>query len=297
MAFISESEVHLSDLKMTTRCIEEGDQGTVLLFLHGNPDNADEWKPVMERLRASYRCLAPDLPGYGRRGKTYELPASFDYSVASQVKYLNAFLQAKGITERLTLVVHDIGGMMGIAWAAENLGRLNGIVYTNTVAFAGFDWFPIARRWGTPGLVASLSMRALAPFGGHLFGTGEAVLFKKIFAQDAPQLDQEQVERFAYNFALNPIAKRTALRQFRRMIQADSFQDYDAKLRSIAEAVPAWVIWGDRDPYVPSHYRNAFAVPEERVKLLSGVGHWVPIVAPEEIAKAVRQLNEAPTPK
>jgi pimeloyl-ACP methyl ester carboxylesterase len=83
MVFTSESEVYLSDLKMTTRCIEEGDQGPILLFLHGNPDNADEWKKVMELLRGSYRCLAPDLPGYGRRGKTHELPVNFDYSVAS----------------------------------------------------------------------------------------------------------------------------------------------------------------------------------------------------------------------
>ncbi len=291
MVFTSESEVHLSELNMTTRCIEEGDQGPLLLFLHGNPDNADEWKRVMERLRDSYRCLAPDLPGYGRKGKTNELPASFDYSIASQVKYLNALLKAKDITERLTLVVHDVGGMMGIPRAAENIGQLNGIVYTNSVAFVGFDWFPIARRWGSAGPVGNLYMRALAPLDGHLFGTGEALLFKRIFAQDSPQLDQEEIERFAYDFALNPIAKHSTLRQFRQMIQADFFQGYEKMLRSIAEAVPARVVWGDKDPYVSSRYSNAFAVSEERVKILSGVGHWVPLVAPEEIAKAVRQLN------
>jgi pimeloyl-ACP methyl ester carboxylesterase len=207
------------------------------------------------------------------------------------VKYLSALLQAKGITERLTLVVHDVGGMMGIPWAAENVGQLNGIVYTNTVAFAGFNWFPIARRWGKPGLASNLSMNALAPFGGHLFGTGEALLFKKLFAQASPQLDQEQVERFAYDFALNPIVKRSTLRQFQQMTQAGFFQGYDTMLRSISEAVPAWVVWGDPDPYVPSRYRHAFAVPEERVKILSGVGHWVPLVAPEEVARVIRQLH------
>ncbi len=291
MAVSLESEVHLSSLQMTTRYIEEGDQGPLLLFLHGNPDNADEWKPVIEKLKGSYRCLAPDLPGYGRNGKTYKLPASFDYRVPSQVAYVKAFLQAKGITERLTLVVHDIGGMMGIPWAAENLGQLNGIVYTNTVAFAGFRWFPIARRWGSGGLLAALSMRALAPFDGHLFGIHEAALFKRLLTRDSPQLDQAQIERFARDFALNPIAKQSTLRQFQPMIQAHFLEGYGGLLRRIADAVPARVVWGDQDPYIPSHYSSAFEVPPERVKMLAGVGHWVPLVAPTEIAQAVRQVN------
>lgn len=286
-----ESEVHLPSLQVTTRSIEEGDRGPLVLFLHGNPDNADEWRPVIAKLKGSYRCLAPDLPGYGRNGKTSPLPASFDYKAPSQVAYVKAFLEAKGITERLTLVVHDIGGVMGIPWAAENRDQLNGIVYTNTVAFAGFRWFSLARRWGSGGLRAALSMRVLAPFDGHLFGTREASLFKRVFAHDSPQLDQAQIERFAHDFALNPIAKQTTLRHFRQMTQANFFEGYDAMVRKIAEAVPVWVVWGDQDPYVPSHYSSAFGASPERVKMLAGVGHWVPLVAPEEIAQAVRQVN------
>src|SRR2546423_3637507 len=48
--------------------IQIADQGTGVptLLLHGIFDSADTWRGVTERLQANYRCLAPDLPGFGR---------------------------------------------------------------------------------------------------------------------------------------------------------------------------------------------------------------------------------------
>jgi pimeloyl-ACP methyl ester carboxylesterase len=42
---------------------------------------------------------------------------SFDYSVASQVAFVDELLSALEISEPVLLIVHDIGGVMGIAWA------------------------------------------------------------------------------------------------------------------------------------------------------------------------------------
>src|SRR5215510_6778132 len=94
------------------RTLDEG-QGPVALCSHGNPDNADEYAPLIRLLRGQFRCIAPDLPGYGRRERSYPLPGDFDYSVRAQVKFLESFLDQLQIHEPLTLVVHDIGGIMG----------------------------------------------------------------------------------------------------------------------------------------------------------------------------------------
>src|SRR6266849_279328 len=102
------------------RVLEEG-SGPILLLLHGNPDNADEWKNLINLLKGSFRCIAPDLPGYGRRNSTYPLPESFDYSVEAQVKFVDALLAQFYIPDKITLVVHDIGGFMGVPWAARNI--------------------------------------------------------------------------------------------------------------------------------------------------------------------------------
>ena len=44
------------------RTIDEG-QGQTVLLLHGNPDNADEWRTLIDLLKEQFRGVAPDLPG------------------------------------------------------------------------------------------------------------------------------------------------------------------------------------------------------------------------------------------
>lgn len=45
--------------------IDQG-AGMPTLFLHGNPDSAELWRPLIERMQLHVRCLAPDLPGFAR---------------------------------------------------------------------------------------------------------------------------------------------------------------------------------------------------------------------------------------
>src|SRR5215469_8039049 len=154
------------------RIIDEG-AGPIVLLLHGNPDNADEWSGLIALLKGQFRCLAPDLPGYGRRGQSYDLPDTFRYTLADQVAFIDALLAYEGIHEKITLVVHDIGGIMGVPWAARHPDRLHAVVYTNTVAYPRFRWFNLAYRWGREGWagrrLARLSVDVLAWFHGWLF--------------------------------------------------------------------------------------------------------------------------------
>ena len=106
---VRRNRVHLPGLGMETRVLESG-SGPPVVFLHGNPDNADEWLAAIALLSDRYRCIAPDLPGYG---EAPEPPKSFDYGVAAQVAFLDAVLAAVGVSEKLILVVHDIVSVVG----------------------------------------------------------------------------------------------------------------------------------------------------------------------------------------
>src|SRR5215510_293975 len=224
------------------RTLDEG-QGPVALCSHGNPDNADEYAPLIHLLKGQFRCIAPDLPGYGRRDRSYPLPSDFDYSVRAQVEFLESFLDQLQIREPLTLVVHDIGGIMGVPWAARHLDRLNGLLYTNTVVFPKHRWFSLAYRWGNPfargQAIANLSMDWLAWANGWLF--------RRIFSRQNPQLGADQIERFVEHFALNPIAKQTTLVEFRQLTRPDFFDDFGAMLQSIADSIPTATLWGEMD--------------------------------------------------
>jgi pimeloyl-ACP methyl ester carboxylesterase len=269
-----------------TRLIDAGPnegKGPVALLLHGNPDNADEWRHVIALLSATHRCLAPDLPGYGRRGQTQALPAGWEYTVDAQVEFVDQVLAEAGVA-RVTLVVHDIGGIMGVPWAARNTSRLDGLVYTNTVAYPGFEWFPLAHMAGSVTLAgrirSKLAMEALSLGGGRLF--------QKQFGDRNPQLPPDEVARFTRDFGLNSVAKETTRRQFKRLVHGDYFAGYDRMLKTIADAVPTRTVWGLGDPYVPD--ARAPELLAERLERLVGVGHWVPIVAADTLVPHIRDV-------
>src|SRR5215831_9577989 len=140
---VAAERVRVSSIPVTTRVLRSG-RGPPVLLLHGSPDSASEWTKVIDALGNDFTCFAPDLPGLG---ESEEPPPSFDFSRAALSRFLDGLVASLGIQERLILVVHDIGGVMGIPWAAERLDRIRGVVVTNSVVFENFPWFGIARVW------------------------------------------------------------------------------------------------------------------------------------------------------
>jgi haloalkane dehalogenase len=266
-----------------TRVIDRG-SGPALLLLHGNPDNADEWHLVIDALADRYRCIAPDLPGYGATGKSIAPPRSWLYTVANQVAFVDELLRALAIDD-VFLAVHDIGGIMGVPWAARNTARLRGVLYTNTVAYPGFDWFPLAKLCGSTRLVdrvrAQLMMRGMGLLGGRLFA--------RQFAANNPQLNRAELDRFTRDFGCNAVAKQTTLDQFKQLVLPGYFDGYDVMLKTVLAAVPTRVLWGLGDPYVPdARAEQLYAASLER---LAGVGHWVPIVAAAKVAATITEID------
>ena len=272
--------VQVPSIPLTARVLRTG-RGPPVLLLHGSPDSASEWTKVMAAVGDGFNCFAPDLPGLG---ESEEPPATFDYSRAALSRFLDGLVAAMRIEERLILVVHDIGGVMGIPWAAERLDRIRGVVVTNSVVFENFPWFGIARVWAredAPG-------RAQAALRMWLVGLSGGLLFRRVFGRISPELQPEDLERMTREFAMNPVAKRSTLRLFRRMVPHAFFEGVDAMVARMIARVPTRVVWGRGDPYIPERYADAF--PDAPPKLLERAGHWVPISSPEEVAAAIRSV-------
>lgn len=87
--------------------------GPDVLLLHGNPDTHRVWDAVVERLAPHHRCIAPDLPGFGAS----KAPRDFDCSLANQAAWVAELCDALGLA-RVHLVVHDVGGPYGLAFAS-----------------------------------------------------------------------------------------------------------------------------------------------------------------------------------
>jgi haloalkane dehalogenase len=101
--------------------------------LHGNPTWSFYYRNLILALRNAYRCIAPDHIGCGLS----EMPpqSQYDYSLRSRVDDLEALLDHLGLQSNLTLVLHDWGGMIGMAYAARHPERVERIIASNTAAF------------------------------------------------------------------------------------------------------------------------------------------------------------------
>ncbi len=122
---------------LTQHYVDEGD-GAPVLMLHGNPSWSYLWRRLIVALRAEHRCVAPDHIGMGLSDKPDE--DRYAYTLASRVDDLDALtdhlIAAQGAPERgWTVVMHDWGGPIGMAWASRHPERVARLVVLNTAAF------------------------------------------------------------------------------------------------------------------------------------------------------------------
>src|SRR5205085_3378647 len=97
--------------------------GDPVLLVHGYPESSWMWRHVLAALAAAgRRAIAPDLPGYGD-SEPPDGPATWEQHVAA----LERFRGALGL-ERVALVVHDWGGLIGLRWACEHPDAVSALV-------------------------------------------------------------------------------------------------------------------------------------------------------------------------
>src|SRR5262245_47642835 len=111
----------------------EAGRGDPVVLLHGNPTSSYLWRNVLPHLQPRGRCIAPDLIGMGDSDK---LPDSGpgSYRFVEHRRYLDALLEALGVRERVTLVVHDWGSALGFDWANRHREAVKGIAYMEAIA-------------------------------------------------------------------------------------------------------------------------------------------------------------------
>ena len=125
--------------------VDEG-SGDPVLFLHGNPTSAYLWRNIIPHLSDRARCLAPDLVGMGDSDPLPETGPG-TYRFRDHRKYVDGFIEALGIGDRLTLVVHDWGSALGFHWAARHPGAVRGIAYMEAIVrTVDWDEWPEASR-------------------------------------------------------------------------------------------------------------------------------------------------------
>ena len=104
-------------------------QGEPVVFLHGNPTSSYLWRNVIPEVEGGARCLAPDLVGMGESGKAPD----GSYRFVDHARYIDAWIDALGLTSNVTFVCHDWGSALAFHWAHRHPERVKGIAYMEAI--------------------------------------------------------------------------------------------------------------------------------------------------------------------
>jgi haloalkane dehalogenase len=124
---------------------ESGDpEGSPILLLHGQPTWSFLYRKIIPRLPGEARVIAPDSIGYG-----YSDRPDIEYSWEDHIEYMDELITSLGLRD-ITLVVHDMGSFIGLAYAARHPENVRGIVMMESLLFPIPSFEALSAPPGTP---------------------------------------------------------------------------------------------------------------------------------------------------
>lgn len=262
--------------------VDEG-RGEAVLMLHGNPSWSFYYRNLINALKGHHRTVAPDHIGCGRSDKPDD--ADYDYSLESRVRNLGQLVDHLGL-ERITLVVHDWGGMIGMAWAVQNPDRIARLVVLNTAAFP----LPAAKRFPpTIALARSPALGAGLVRGANVFARG-AVRFcvtRKPMSPEVAAGYLEPYDSWQNRIAVHRFVQDIPLRSTDRAYGI--LQETSDRLKRL-EDKPMIVCWGLKDFVFDQHFLAEWEqrFPAAQVHRFEDCGHYILEDAAEEIIPLIK---------
>ncbi|WP_448518892.1 alpha/beta fold hydrolase [Rhodoflexus sp.] len=249
-----------------------GSGNNTLVFLHGLGSNLKAWQYNLPELAKNHRCIAIDLPGFGKSAK-----AKFPCTMTFFAETISRLLEALQVRDYI-IVGHSMGGQIAMHIARREPQRCKGMVL---FAPAGFETFTkeaadVIKSWFSPAdVLAAASETVRANMERNFYA----------LSPEAQELIDERVQ----------------------MKQCVDYEDFTACIAAsahgmLAEPVfgwlpelqqPALVIYGEEDRYIPNSYLNpgttadiaragAERLPNSTLHLLPACGHFPSVEAAEK---------------
>lgn len=250
--------------------LDEG-AGEPVVMVHGNPTWSFYYRNLVLALRDKYRCIAPDHVGCGMSDKPGD--DRYSYTLESRVNDLEALLDSLSIVGGVTLVVHDWGGMIGMAYATRHPERIKRLVILNTAAFRlpeakTFPW-PLRVVRNTPlGTPLVRGLNAFSGIAARVCCTRHPLTAEVRAAYTAPYdswANRIATLRFVQDVPLNPSD-----------VSYGIVENVQQNLTRFSK-VPMLICWGLKDFVFDRHFLERWEghFPHAEVHRFEDCGHYI----------------------
>lgn len=253
-------------------------EGEPVLLLHGIPTGSFIWRHQIEALSKQYRVYAPDLLGWGHSDK----PADFDYTISSYVEFVNGFLAEVNV-DKAILIVHDLGGAIGLAFLGRYPEKVSRLVILDTFAYLT-PWKRLP--WAVPygGLYR-------LPVFGHLLNrlvwevsVRRTDMFVTLAFHDKTRVTRDLVDTYR---ELNRDTRLTDL----RVLRSNGIGGVTGAVEqnSFNVRVPTLILWAENDLLFPPSvaFRLHANIRDSVLHVIPECGHFLQEEQPEAVSRAL----------
>ena len=268
--------------------LDEG-EGEPVVMVHGNPSWSYYYRNLVTELAPFYRCIAPDHIGCGLSDKPDD--KDYDYHLEQRIDDLDALLTHLGVTQDITLVLHDWGGMIGMGYAARYPERIKRLVLLNTAAFhlPASKPLPLALKICRNAALGTLLVRGFNAFSSAASRVGvkrhpmTSQVRKSYVAPYNNWANRIATLRFVQDIPLRPSDRGYLL-----------VSDIEASLAQFTQ-IPTLICWGHKDFVFDHHFLKGWKsrLPNAEYKEFPDCGHYILEDASDEVIPAIRRFLSA----
>ncbi len=263
--------------------IDEG-SGEPVILVHGNPTWSFFYRTTIQALSSFCRVIAPDHIGMGKSDK----PSSgYNYTLSQRAADFSAFIDHLQLKEELTLVVHDWGGAIALAWAVEHPEFVKKIIVLNSASFT----LPATKK-----LPAALRVARLPLLSFPLFRLANLFVHGTIAFGSVGKIPE--AVKAAYLEPWRSWRENTAVHAFVKDIPLHAhdtayatLSGTESKLEVLRE-IPMLICWGMKDFILDGAILRAWIrfFPAAAVERYENAGHLILEDEPEAVNRKISEF-------